>query len=249
MYFILSKLLIYFLHPFLWMVILLLAAYFIKNKKYQQRTFLTALLLLFVFSNGALLNQFTKYWDIAPDPAKTTGTYNCAIILGGYVSEDEAGNGYFNGASDRYIQAIKLKETGKVTHLLFTGGNASLNPDGFAETKWVQSQVKIFHFADSTLLFEKKSRNTIENIRNSKQILQLRQLKPPYLLVTSAFHMRRALLICKKAGLDVIPYSCDFSPGKNSISINDFIPAAETVGSWNTYLKELVGFVVTYFKR
>lgn len=174
--------------------------------------------------------------------------YSCALILGGYISEDDKHQGYFNNASDRFIQAIKLQETGKVSHLLFTGGDASLNPDGFIEANWLKLQAEAFHRSDSTLLFEKKSRNTIENIRYSKPILEAKHLTPPYLLVTSAFHMRRSLLICKKAGLTVVPYPCNFSGGKGKIVFDDFIPSSDALNGWNIYLKELVGYAVTYLK-
>lgn len=247
MFFIFSKLLIYFLYPFSWIVVLLIFTCFVKNKKHKRWTFITALVLLLIFSNSFLLKEFTRFWDFAPNPA-ITAHYSCALILGGYISEDDKHQGYFNGASDRFIQAIKLQETGKVTHLLFTGGDASLHPDGFIEANWLRSQTKAFHLPDSTVLFEKKSRNTIENISYSKPILDAKHLPPPYLLVTSAFHMRRALLICKKANLDVIPYPCNFSGGKGKIVFDDFIPSSDALNGWNTYLKELVGYAVTYLK-
>ena len=92
------------------------------------------------------------------------------------------------------------------------------------------------------------SRNTIENIQFSKQILEAKHLPPPYLLITSAFHMRRALLICKKANLNVEPYPCNFFAGKGIFTFADFIPSAQTLSDWNIYIKELVGYVVTSLK-
>lgn len=248
MFFLLSKLLIYFLLPFNWILALLLIAYFIKNKQYQRRTYMAALIVFLLFSNGFLLNWFSANWDIQPVALKPNQTYSCALVLGGYISEDENKHGFFNGAADRFIQALKLKETGTTSHLLFTGGNASLTPDGFIEGSWLRQELHPYHFADSTLLFETQSRNTIENIRFSKSILQVKHLPPPYLLVTSAFHMRRALLICKKAGLQVVPFSCNLSPAKTKFSLDDFIPSGDTLNGWNSYLKELVGYMVTSFK-
>lgn len=247
MFFILSKLLIYFLYPLSWIFALLLITFLIKNKRHKRYTSITAFVLLLIFSNNYLFKQFVTFWDFPRIPT-TNMRYSCAVILGGYVSEDAAKNGYFNGAADRYIQAIKLKETGKAAHLLFTGGNASLDPDGFTETNWLQSELKIFNFPDSTLLFEKQSRNTIENISFSKKILETKHLQPPYLLVTSAFHMRRALLICKKANLHVVPYPCDFSGGITTVSFDDFIPSTDALHGWSGYLKELVGYTIVSFK-
>lgn len=249
MYFFLSKLLIYFLYPFSWIVVLIIISLTLKNKKHKRRILLTATVLLLVFSNGLLLKKVTSSWDVKPVALNSNQTYSCALVLGGYISEYNKNTGYFNAAADRFIQAIKLKETGKVSHLLFSGGNASLAPDGFVEGNWLKQELQPFHFADSTLLFEKQSRNTIENIRFSKLIIESRHLKPPYLLVTSAFHMRRALLICKKLGLQVTPFPCELSADENILSADQFIPSAEKLSGWNGYLKEMVGYFVTSFKR
>lgn len=248
MYFLLSKLLIYFLYPFSWIVSLLIVSIFVKNIKYKRRFFTVSIALLLIFSNGFLLKKVSKLWDVKPVTLKPDQNFSCAIVLGGYISEYNQNTGFFNGAADRFIQAVKLKETGKTSHLLFTGGNASLTPDGFIEGDWLKRELQPFHFADSTLLFEKQSRNTFENIRFSKQIIQSKHLPPPYLLVTSAFHMRRALLVCKKAGLQVTAFPCQLSPEENPITADDFIPAADALSGWNGYLKEMIGYIVTSFK-
>lgn len=248
MFFILSKLLIYFLYPITWIVTLLVIALFIKNIKVKKKFLIATIVILYIFSNTFLLNQFARFWDVPATQLKGNQQYSCALVLGGFVSEDQFKNGFLNWSSDRFIQAIKLQEDRKVSHLLFTGGNASLQPDGFIEANWIKSEVKKFQLADSSILFEKRSRNTIENIQFSKIILQAQHLLPPYLMVTSGFHMRRALLICKKANLQVIPYSCNFFAGKSSTLIDDFIPSALTLANWNIYLKEVVGYSVTYLK-
>ncbi|RYE35801.1 MAG: YdcF family protein [Sphingobacteriaceae bacterium] len=249
MYFLLSKLLIYFLYPFSWILVLLITSIFIKNIKYKRRLFTASIVLLLIFSNGFLLKQVSNLWDVKPVTLKPDQNYNCAIVLGGYISEYNKNTGFFNGAADRFIQAVKLKETGKTSHLLFTGGNASLTPDGFIEADWLERELQPFHFANGTLLFEKNSRNTFENIRFSKQIILAKHLPPPYLLITSAFHMRRALLVCKKAGLPVTPFPCQLSAEENPISADNFIPAADALSGWNSYLKEMIGYLVTSFKQ
>ena len=249
MYFFFSKLLIYFLHPLNWILILLIMAVFIKNNRYKRSTILAATIVFLLFSNSFLLNKVAASWDIKP-VILPKQTYSCALVLGGYISEYDKNTGFFNGAADRFIQALKLKESGTALHLLFTGGNASLTPDGFVEGNWLRQELQPYHFADSTLLFETQSRNTIENIRFSKAILQAKHLPPPYLLVTSAFHMRRALLVCKKAGLQVVPFPCDLSPAETQVSFDDyFLPSADALSGWNNYLKEFVGYIVTSFKH
>lgn len=248
MFFTLSKLLVYFVYPISWIFIVLIIALLTKNSKFKRSLLITAFILLLIFSNSFLLNRFAKSWDIVPEHSKITTKYSCAIILGGYVSEDNTGKGFLNWAADRFIQGIKLEESGKVSHLLFTGGNASSNPDAFTEGNWISLELKAYQIPDSVILIEKKSRNTTENIRFSKAILQAKHLLPPYLLVTSAFHMRRALYICKKEGLNVVAYPCNYFAGNGATTLSDFIPSAQALANWNIYLKELVGYLVVSFQ-
>ncbi|MGV3508703.1 MAG: YdcF family protein [Sphingobacteriaceae bacterium] len=168
--------------------------------------------------------------------------YSCAIVLGGFVSEDQNGEGYFNDSSDRFIQAIKLKTSGVTDKLLFTGGNADLNPSGFREAEWISSQLNEFNIPDSSVLIEKNSRNTLENARFSKALLEKNRLAPPYLLVTSAFHMRRSLLTFKTMGVEVVPYSSNYIAGRDKLSFDDFLPRLDILSTWNFYIKEVVGF-------
>jgi uncharacterized SAM-binding protein YcdF (DUF218 family) len=247
MYFILSKLLLYLLFPLSWIFILLVIAIASNDKKRKQRFLIAAVILLFIFSNAFLFNRFAKLWDVSPYELKSADTYKCAIILGGFSGGGYNEKGHFNASSDRFIQGIKLLSNHSVSHLLITGGNGSLNPAGFREGPWVKTQLEELKFPDSALLIEGNSKNTIENARFSNILLKQSHLPGPYLLVTSAFHMRRALMIFKKEGMNVIPYSCNFIRS-DKIGFDDFfIPDAEKLAAWNLYIKEVVGYAINYF--
>jgi uncharacterized SAM-binding protein YcdF (DUF218 family) len=191
-----------------------------------------------------LLDLFAKWWDVKQTILPPNNLYSCAIVLGGYGSESGNGEGYFNGTSDRFIQAIKLKTEGKVAHLLISGGSSRLLPTDFRESDWVFSQLKDFKISDSNILIENQSRNSFENAMFSKKILNDNNLQPPYLLITSAFHMRRALYIYNNTGLDVIPFPCNYIAGRKRSSIADVIPSASTLANWEFYIKEIVGYGV-----
>jgi uncharacterized SAM-binding protein YcdF (DUF218 family) len=248
MYFVLSKILLFLLYPALWVFIVFVIALFVKDRKRKQRWLIAAVVLLYIFSVPLFLNLFARAWSVNIDSPKMPNVYSCAIVLGGYASVHQNGDGYFNGACDRFIEAVKLFNTGEVKHVLLSGGNGSLVPGKYKEATWVETQLLIFKVPDSSMLIENNSRNTIENAVFSKQLLQKSGLKPPYLLVTSDFHMRRALMIFNKEGLQVIPYPCDYSVGQGSNSFGDLIPDGTAWGEWNIYLKELVGYVVDKWK-
>jgi uncharacterized SAM-binding protein YcdF (DUF218 family) len=241
MYFILSKLLLLFILPLTWILLLLVVSLVSKSKKWKYRSLVAAIALLVLFTNPFLFNQFAQSWDIAPYKPDNK-KYSCAIVLGGFSSSDGNNGGYFNTGADRFLQGIKLMSTGQTAHLLITGGNGSLLPGGFREGLWVQKQLKEFNYPDSVILIESKSRNTLENAKFSKVMLQKAKLPPPYLLVTSAFHMRRSLMIFKKAGIDVVPYPANYLVRRKA-EISDIIPTAEALSGWNTYIKEVVGYV------
>lgn len=248
MFFVLSKLLVFLIYPFSWILIFLIGALIIKRPVLKRRFFITSVILLLIFSNPFLFNQFARHWDIRPVPLKDSGSYSCAIVLGGFSSVNDNGNGIFNTSADRFIQGLKLIATGKVSHILITGGNGHLLSNKFRESEWVKTQLLQLKVPDSCILIENKSRNTLENAAFSKPILQENHLLPPYILVTSAFHMRRSLNIFKKNNIDVIPYPCNYmSEGGNAL-ISEFIPDAGVFSGWNIYIKELIGTIVNYFK-
>jgi len=219
-----------------------------KNYKRKQRLLLISFALLVIFSNPFLFDNFAKSWDIELVPLKQKSPYSCVIVLGGFSSEGPNKTGFFNGTCDRFIQGLKLLSTRQVTHILISGGNGNLVHDNFAESDWVKTQLKDFNVPDSSILVEDKSRNTIENARFSKQVLEKRRLSPPYLLVTSAFHMRRSLGIFKNSNIDVVPYSCNFMTGSGNFSFDEFIPDVYVMAKWNIYIKELIGTAVNYLK-
>ncbi len=250
MYFIFSKVLLFLLSPLNWVVAFLLIALFTKRPKLKKRSFIISVVLLIVFSNHFLLQQFAKNYDIDPVPLDKGKVYSAAIVLGGFSGEDKNGKGFFNGHSDRFIEGIKLKAEGQVSHILISSGNGNLRPGSFTEGGWVKSVLTDFKFPDNTILIEQKSRNTFENAAFTKNIIDKAHLSPPYLLVTSAFHMRRALYIFKKAGLDVIPYPCAYLAGNTKINFTDYwLPDSSTLSNWELYTKELVGLAVTHLKE
>jgi uncharacterized SAM-binding protein YcdF (DUF218 family) len=249
MYFIFSKILLFLTWPISWIVAFVLIALFARKPKLKRRAFIISAVLLLVFTNRGIFELVVKAWDVNSGKLDKNKTYSTAIVLGGFSGEDKHGKGYFNDCSDRILEALRLKASGQVSHILVTGGSGSLNPDGFSEGEFVRGVLKEMKYPDSAILIEPKSRNTIENAAFTKELLQRSGMKPPYILVTSAYHMRRSQYIFQKTGLDVIPYSCNYVAGIGRLSFFDYIlPDAGTLNLWGLYIKEMIGLVVTHLK-
>lgn len=243
MEFIFSKIIGYLISPF---VLLFIVAIFIlyNRNSTKLKTYLGIFIaLMYFFSCPTILQILAKTWDITT-PKTQLKHYSCAIVLGGYVSRDKNGIGFFSSFSDRFIQATRLFKSNHFDYLLVSGGNSNIVNDRlFKEADFVASVLKEMQIPDTAILLENKARNTYENAIFSKQLLHEKGISPPYLLITSAFHMRRSLLHFKKNGIDVVPYSCDYLVDYNNFKINDLIPNIETFAKWNIYIHEIVGYV------
>ncbi len=248
MYFVLSKVLLFLIYPLFWVFILLVTGLLVKNAKRRKRLLIASAVLLYFFSTSFFLNVFAHCWSVSVPVVKQPKTYSCAIVLGGFSGPLGNGDGYFNASADRFIQGLKVLATGKAKHILITGGNGSLMPGAFREGAWVKTQLDELKVPDSSVLIESQSRNTIENAEFSRPILQKAGLEPPYLLITSDFHMRRAYMIFRNRDYDVVPYPCNFMFGGWYFSFDQFIPDGGAISGWNMYVKELVGYIVDSWK-
>lgn len=237
-----------FISPLNWTLALMLVALLSKNPKRKKRMLFTAFIILIVFSNKFLLEMYSRAWNIDPVPLEKGKVYSAGIVLGGFTNETRFGTGFFNDHADRLVEAMRLKSTGKVASILISGGNERPN-DGFVEAGYVQKVLREMNFPDSIILVEDRSTNTVTNAKFTRQILDAKHLKGPYILVTSAFHMRRSMYIFKKNGMDVIPYPCDYIGGNNLMTLSDFIvPNVNTLYDWSYYLKEFFGLIVAHIK-
>lgn len=247
--FLISKIVAYLLEPLLWIIILLAFGWLSKNKRLKRRLFKTAVIMLIVFSNTYLLNNvWNSYqWkpvDINDVPASSTG-----ILLGGLSSYDQwIKKNFFREASDRFIQTTLLYETGKISRILVTGGNAIFVSDStYSEAEFLRNSFRELHIPDSAVIIETKARNTVENAVFSDRIMREKNLESPPILITSAIHMPRAVKIFKKAGVEVIPFPSNYliTVEDTEFKLKNMIPSANTLNKWGTLLKEWVGLLKT----
>lgn len=140
---------------------------------------------------------------------------------------------------------IYREEGGKIP-ILYSGGSGDIFDQIPIEASLAREYALTTGIPRSDFLIETTSRNTYENIRETKKILdrEFPDSNPHRIfLVTSSVHMPRAILIAKKAGIIPIPKPSDFllrSPGFNLL---DFLPSAETFLDSTRCLNEWLGIV------
>jgi uncharacterized SAM-binding protein YcdF (DUF218 family) len=93
------------------------------------------------------------------------------------------------------------------------------------------------------VILEDKSRDTVENAVHSARICAARGFRHP-ILVTSAYHLRRAVIAFRKQGLEVQPYPASFVtwPGKRYGWVH-YMPSAGALAQASTALREYIGIL------
>jgi uncharacterized SAM-binding protein YcdF (DUF218 family) len=244
-----SNIVSFFLSPLNWVFVFVIAAYFFRKASHKKICRFMAVCIFIVFGNQWLLTWYAKKWQPEPVAINNNLKYSCGIVPGGFASPDAEGKGYFNSTADRFIQAEKLYKLGIIKNILISGGNGKFDNTNFHEGAWAKNELSVMGIPDSAIFVEDRSNDTFDNAVYAKQILDSLQLRAPYLLITSAYHIPRASLIFKNAGVITTPFPCNYIEGRGDVSFSSFIPNPSVLSGWNYYLKETAGYLWYYFKK
>ncbi|MCX2575840.1 YdcF family protein [Pedobacter sandarakinus] len=241
MSFILSKILIFFLKPIVWIAIIILLAAGLK--KHRKKFAIVACFLFFFFSNSFIVGVITNWYEASYPP---NAKYDVGIVLGGYSAYNKKTKKIaFSWASDRLFQAISLYKEGKIDKILLSSGSANLLDTTIKEADLTVDFLHEIGLADSAIMVENMSRNTLENAKNSLAIIKRWKPDAKVLVITSAWHVPRARLIFDRFAKSSIDYYPTNFSGKTDYELADFIlPNAAALSAWELLLKEWVGYLV-----
>ncbi len=244
MFFILSKLLLFLLIPFTWIIVLLVWIYFTKSPRLKRRLTILTICIAVVFSNPWLYKKVNLAWQAPKRNLLPAEQYETGILLTGMVQFDKYNEGFFGSAADRFIQTAALYHTGKIKKILVTGGSGSLFRTYLSEAEYLRKAFIANAIPEKDIIVEPLSRNTYENAIFSKKIIDSLQLKPPFLLITSAQHMPRSNAVFKRAGIAFVSYPTDYKVVAEDFSLDDtLLPDPKLLRTWSELIKEMVGLV------
>jgi uncharacterized SAM-binding protein YcdF (DUF218 family) len=247
MMFILSKIISFFIDPVIWIVLLLTIGWLVRNRRLKKRLYLWSIIVFLFFSNGWIVNNIWNLYQSQPVEIDTIKPCSAGILLGGLAGYDESlKKGFFNQTSDRFIQTVRLFETGKISNIVVSGGNAIfVKESGYNEADFLVKNLLDLQIPSTHIISETKSRNTLENAAFCKKMLDSMGFKGPYVLVTSAIHMPRALKVFKKAGVEVIPFPSNYviTESATEFSFRYLVPSANALILWSVLLREWLGHI------
>ena len=252
MEFYLSKIINFFINPlyilFLIILIQLFIIFFVHSKRlviFFSKLFLI-LLLFFGYSplSNFLLGKIEDYIQTSKYPVQQlTGV----IVLGGSFNSGaeskERNEVSLNSSAERLTKALEIYKKNPRLLILFSGFSGELKPQGWSESDMAKKFFLDQGIKIDNLIFENQSRNTLENIKYSKDIIG--NYKGTWGLITSASHMPRSFFSFKKQGLILEPISVDYKTGTSKMFWINF-DISSGLGNWSIILHELIG--ISYYK-
>jgi len=181
--------------------------------------------------------------DRFPAPSEPLTPPAGLIVLGGGVRPSvSAARERFaiNDAGARLIEAVALAQRFPDARIVFSGGSASLSADAPTEAATVRLMLPAMGVPLSRVTIEDRSRNTEENAR---YVAELVQADRRWLLVTSAFHMPRAMGAFRAAGLDVTPWPVDYRTTGTQADFRPLFDLEENAARATIAVREYVGLL------
>ena len=147
-----------------------------------------------------------------------------------------------NDSSERLIATVKLGLENPDSKIYFLGGQGFMVKNDINEAHIARSFFSDVGFNTDRIYFIDSARNTIENLQ---KITDLNISNKSNILITSAFHMKRALIISRKFNLDLIPYAVDFRSIKEDNLLNKYqkFNILGNLFKFDLFIRELIGII------
>ena len=175
------------------------------------------------------------------------------VLLGGGMGANPRVYPYAEmwGGADRVWHAARLYNAGKAPMII---------PTGCGERESSFPLLRDFGVPESAIIIEDAARNTEENARFVEKLINSRvehvervdekaveACKPKVLLVTSAWHMSRSVLMYKKyaPSLEIIPAATDYEVRVrvgHPFELGDLWPSADYLHGNTAMFKEWLGY-------
>lgn len=146
-----------------------------------------------------------------------------------------------NAGAERLTTFVALARKFPNAKLVHSGGSGSLTLQKYKEAEVAGTFYNALGLDTSRIQFETESRNTFENVRNSKELVKPQEGEN-WIVVTTATHMVRSVGIFQKQDWAVIPYPVDHK-GKKGNHFRMTYDFANNLYTLKSVLREWLGLV------
>jgi len=229
----------------LWLLIALFTWWATRQSRTSRRwTFIFLVFLWFLGTRPvaqAVLSPLENCYTAPDITSLEKQNIRQVVVLtgGGYPMRGEMLSSAFPHASIyRFIGGLELSfRLGSNCKLIFSGSAGRGNRERTTAT--TMRDLTLILAPVSQVSAEAKSGSTGEHPGNVKPLLD----DNPFVLITSAIHMPRAMRSFRRAGLNPIAYPVDFLSVEGDYGWMSFIPSVENLWKLNVALREYMALV------
>ena len=240
----LHKFLPIFLSP-IFLVIMVVIYGLVMEKK---RPIIVAISLFYIFSTPLISDRIFYLMEnsIQKPTLNELPKVEAIVVLSGMISYVKAGTFSGNEWSDpdRFFNGIDLIRENKADLLIFTEAVLPWSRSKIAEGSFLKMRALDLGIDNDKILVTEKVQNTSDEAIAVLKVLKNVDLK--IILVTSAFHMPRALSLFEGQGFKVIPFPVDYKVTERDLTVMDFFPSSSGLSKTSIATREILGR--TYYK-
>lgn len=185
------------------------------------------------------LEQRFPAWDAS------RGAPDGIVVLGGAITPRVAsgrGEPVLNEAAERITAAADLARRYPTARIVFSGGSGSLAFAEPPEAEIARDLLQRLGVARERIQIDSRSRNTNEDAVYSKETAAPKPGER-WLLVTSAYHMPRAIGAFRRAGFVVEAYPVDWRTHSSADLTHPFVTIGDGLRRTDTAAREWIGLL------
>ncbi len=243
-----EKLLTAMVQPLFIAIVTVLAIGFVLLRRHERRVgmiLICGACLMWVVSTPFFGARLIDWWEasITSSIPSASEPFDYVIVLGGGTSVTPDGRAQFSSAGDRVGYAARLYLAGIAKHLVTTGDNLQLagsllgsfkpKDDPSIQTTQIWRGLGI----PADVISELAGQNTFAEMASLKEHPEYWQGKRCGIL-TSAFHLPRAMKLAERVGVQAIPIAADHRTSTGPVTFNQFVPETDGLVHFQLIFKE-----------
>lgn len=177
-------------------------------------------------------------------PVAQTGPADAIVVLGGILSNQTAADTTVNWAEpvERFEAGVALIQAGRADELIFTGARRVWLGRETTEGDELRRLAIARGVPAEKILVTRHIDNTATEAAAVAERMKAGG-RNRVILVTTGWHMPRAMLLFRKAGVDALPFPVDLRTERaRAIGLGDFVPNASSWLMTETAIRECYGY-------
>lgn len=224
---------------FLIIAVLLLAVWWKR-----RRLVLLAVVCLWVASmpiTGNILMAQLELGMVRKDVAKLPNV-DAVVVLSGMLTTAHGVGGFETEwlDPDRFFGGLEVYNAKKASKIVFTRGQLPWTQQSVPEGEYLKSVAIEQGVPEVSILLTEIVTNTAEEASATKALFTDKKA-PSIILVTSAYHMPRAVQSFEVEGFEVTQYPVDFKTSHNASTFMSYLPNASALSKTSLFFREMLG--------